>query len=142
MKNLIAFFIGAVFALGLLISGMSNPQKVQDFLDIFGTWDASLVFVMVGAIAVAFIPFQKVVRARHAKTLFGDTIDLPTHRHIDTKLLLGSAMFGIGWGMAGICPAPSLTLIGLGNFQVLYFVIPMLIGMGLHHLWQTVGIKK
>lgn len=142
MKNLIAFFIGAVFALGLLISGMSNPQKVQDFLDIFGTWDASLVFVMVGANAVAFIPFQKAVRARHAKTLFGDTIDLPTHRHIDTKLLLGSAMFGIGWGIAGICPAPSLTLIGLGNFAALYFVIPMLIGMGLHHLWQTVGIKK
>lgn len=142
MKNLFAFIAGGAFALGLLMSGMSNPQKVQDFLDIFGTWDASLIFVMLGAIGMAFVPFQKAVRANYVKTVFGENIALPNSRNIDPALLVGSALFGIGWGMAGICPAPSLTLIGLGNFQALYFVIPMLIGIGVHQLWQTFGVKQ
>ena len=133
MKNLFAFIFGSIFALGLMISGMSNPVKVLSFLDILGEWDISLMFVMIGAIAVAFIPFQKAIR--HPRTILGETIALPQNRQIDKKLIIGAVLFGIGWGIAGICPAPALTLIGLGYTQIWYFIIAMLIGMFLHHLW-------
>lgn len=129
MKNLWAFFFGGLFAIGLMLSGMSNPKKVLDFLDLFGQWDPSLAFVMLGAIAVAFIPFQKAMHQQSPKTVYGDSIDLPKNNKLDLNLLMGSLIFGIGWGIAGICPAPSLTLIGLGYYQGLYFVVAMLIGM-------------
>ena len=131
-KNILAFIFGGVFALGLMISGMSNPAKVQNFLDIFGTWDASLAFVMIGAILVAFIPFQNVLRREYPQTIFLEPIMLPSNRQIDAKLITGAVLFGIGWGIAGICPAPSLTLIGLGHYQVLYFIVAMLVGMLIH----------
>ena len=131
-KNILAFIFGGVFALGLMISGMSNPAKVQNFLDIFGTWDASLAFVMIGAILVAFIPFQNVLRREYPQTIFLKPIMLPSNRQIDAKLITGAVLFGIGWGIAGICPAPSLTLIGLGHYQVLYFIVAMLVGMLIH----------
>ncbi len=133
MKNLFAFIFGSIFALGLIISSMSNPAKVLSFLDIFGDWDISLMFVMIGAIAVAFIPFQKAIR--HPRTISGETIVLPQNRQIDKKLIVGAVLFGIGWGIAGICPAPAITLIGLGYTQIWYFIIAMLIGMFIHHLW-------
>ncbi|MEJ2899006.1 DUF6691 family protein [Acinetobacter sp. NS-4] len=129
MKNIWAFIFGGLFSVGLMLSGMSNPKKVLDFLDLFGQWDASLAFVMLGAIAVAFIPFQKVVHQQAPKTVYGDAIDLPKNNKIDSKLLIGSLIFGIGWGIAGICPAPSLTLIGLGYYQALYFIAAMFAGM-------------
>lgn len=129
MKNIWAFIFGGLFSVGLMLSGMSNPKKVLDFLDLFGQWDASLAFVMLGAIAVAFIPFQKVVHQSAPKTVYGDIIDLPKNNKIDSKLLIGSLIFGIGWGIAGICPAPSLTLIGLGYYQALYFIAAMFAGM-------------
>ena len=131
-KNILAFIFGGVFALGLIISGMSNPAKVQNFLDIFGTWDASLAFVMIGAILVAFIPFQNVLRREYPQTIFLEPIMLPSNSQIDAKLITGAVLFGIGWGIAGICPAPSLTLIGLGHYQVLYFIVAMLVGMLIH----------
>ena len=131
-KNILAFIFGGVFALGLMISGMSNPAKVQNFLDIFGTWDASLAFVMIGAILVAFIPFQNVLRREYPQTIFLEPIMLPSNSQIDAKLITGAVLFGIGWGIAGICPAPSLTLIGLGHYQVLYFIVAMLVGMLIH----------
>ncbi|TXJ06695.1 MAG: YeeE/YedE family protein [Acinetobacter sp.] len=133
MKNFAAFIFGGVFSLGLMLSGMSNPEKVLNFLDIFGTWDASLMFVMGGAVMLAFIPFQKVVRAASPKTLLGELIELPRNTQIDKKLLLGGALFGIGWGIAGICPAPALTLIGLGHYEVFYFIVAMLGGMWIYH---------
>ncbi|EPG37759.1 DUF6691 family protein [Acinetobacter colistiniresistens] len=133
MKNLFAFIFGSIFALGLLISGMSNPEKVLSFLDIFGTWDISLMFVMIGAIAVAFIPFQKALR--NPKTLSGEVIALPKNNQIDKKLIAGAILFGMGWGIAGICPAPAITLIGLGYFEVWYFIGAMLFGMLIHRLW-------
>ncbi|MFM6957655.1 MAG: DUF6691 family protein, partial [Acinetobacter sp.] len=102
MKNILAFIFGSLFALGLLISGMSNPEKVLGFLDIFGQWDISLMFVMMGAIIVAIIPFQKAIR--NPKTIFGEEISLPMNTHIDKKLIVGSSLFGVGWGIAGICP--------------------------------------
>ncbi|MFV5191610.1 MULTISPECIES: DUF6691 family protein [Acinetobacter] len=133
MKNLFAFIFGSIFALGLIVSGMSNPAKVLSFLDIFGDWDISLMFVMIGAIAVAFIPFQKAIR--HPRTISGETIALPQNRQLDKKLIVGAVLFGIGWGIAGICPAPAITLIGLGYTQIWYFIIAMLIGMSIHQLW-------
>ena len=132
MKNFWAFVFGGIFSVGLMLSGMSNPKKVLDFLDLFGQWDPSLVFVMLGAIAVTFIPFQKAVHQQAPKTVYGDAIDLLKNNKIDSKLVMGSLIFGIGWGIAGICPAPSLTLIGLGYYQALYFIAAMMIGMLIH----------
>lgn len=129
MKNVWAFVFGGLFSIGLMLSGMSNPKKILDFLDLFGQWDPSLAFVMLGAIAVSFIPFQKAIHQQAPKTVYGDPIDLPKNNKIDSKLVIGSLIFGIGWGIAGICPAPSLTLIGLGHYQVLYFITAMFIGM-------------
>ena len=132
MKNVWAFIWGGLFSIGLMLSGMSNPAKVIGFLDIFGQWDASLAFVMMGAIAVAFIPFQKAVRQPHPQTFYGEAIQLPKNTKIDRKLILGSLLFGIGWGIAGICPAPSFTLIGLGYYQAIYFIIAMFVDVLLH----------
>lgn len=130
LKNLCAFIFGGVFSVGLMFSGMSNPAKVIGFLDVLGQWDASLAFVMIGAILVAFIPFQKAIS--QPKTLFNEKIELPVNTQIDKKVLLGAFIFGIGWGIAGICPAPALTLIGLGHYDALYFIIAMFIGMMIH----------
>ncbi|AYO54328.1 YeeE/YedE family protein [Acinetobacter wuhouensis] len=131
MKNILAFVFGGLFSIGLMISGMSNPAKVIGFLDLFGQqWDPSLAFVMIGAILVAFIPFQLAIRK--PVTVFNEPIDLPKNNQLDKKLLLGAFIFGIGWGIAGICPAPAFTLIGLGYYQAAYFIIAMLVGVLIH----------
>lgn len=130
MKNIFAFIFGGLFSVGLMLSGMSNPAKVIGFLDIFGQWDPSLAFVMIGAIVVAFIPFQKAIR--HPVTVFNEVIELPKNTQLDTKLVAGAFIFGIGWGIAGICPAPAFTLIGLGHYQALYFIVAMLFGILIH----------
>lgn len=129
MKNILAGLFGGLFSVGLMLSGMSNPEKVLNFLDVFGQWDASLAFVMIGAIGVAIIPFQLVTRNAEAKTIFGEKIALPTQQQIDYRLVVGALLFGAGWGLAGICPAPSLTLLGLGYYQSLYFIVAMLCGI-------------
>ena len=130
MKNILAFVFGGLFSIGLMLSGMSNPAKVIGFLDLFGTWDPSLAFVMIGAILVAFIPFQKAIRK--PITVFNEPIELPQNTQLDQKLLSGAFIFGIGWGIAGICPAPAFTLIGLGYYQAMYFIIAMLAGVFIH----------
>lgn len=130
MKNIFAFIFGGLFSVGLMLSGMSNPAKVIGFLDIFGQWDPSLAFVMIGAILVAFIPFQKAIRK--PVTVFNEVIELPKNTQLDTKLVAGAFIFGIGWGIAGICPAPAFTLIGLGQYQALYFIVAMLFGVLIH----------
>ncbi|AUX87552.1 YeeE/YedE family protein [Acinetobacter sp. ACNIH2] len=140
MKNIFAFIFGGLFATGLMFSGMANPQKVLNFLDVFGTWDASLAFVMMGAIAVAFIPFQVLSKQQAPKTVFNEPILLPKNTQLDPKLITGSAIFGIGWGLAGICPGPSLTLIGLGHYQALYFIFAMIIGVLIFN--KTMGAKS
>ncbi|MHA3892207.1 DUF6691 family protein [Acinetobacter sp. GXMZU3951] len=139
MKNVFAFIFGGLFSVGLMFSGMANPEKVLNFLDVFGTWDASLAFVMIGAIAIAFIPFQILSKQKAPKTVFKEPILLPTNTKLDPKLLTGSAIFGIGWGLAGICPAPSLTLIGLGHYQAFYFIVAMAVGVILYN--KTLGEK-
>lgn len=130
MKNLFAFIFGGLFSIGLMFSGMANPENVLSFLDIFGEWNASLMFVMLGAIFVAFIPFQKAIR--RPVTLFNEKIELPTSNKIDPRLCIGALIFGMGWGIAGICPAPAFTLIGLGYYQAIYFIVAMLLGVWLH----------
>jgi uncharacterized membrane protein YedE/YeeE len=140
MKNIFAFIFGGLFATGLMFSGMANPEKILNFLDIFGSWDASLAFVMMGAIAVAFIPFQILSKQKAPKTVFKEPIELPKNTQIDTRLVLGSAIFGMGWGLAGICPGPSLTLIGLGHYQALYFIFAMIIGVLIFN--KTMGAKS
>lgn len=139
MKNLLTFLLGGLFSIGLMLSGMSNPEKVLNFLDVFGAWDPSLALVMAGAITVAFIPFQKVVKQANTTTFYGEKIQLPSKTQIDAKLIAGSALFGVGWGIAGICPAPSLTLIGLGYYQSLYFIVAMFIGIWFYDFFKVKG---
>jgi len=124
-----AWMAGLIFGLGLLVSGMTNPAKVLGFLDVAGAWDPSLAFVMVGAIAVAAVSFQ--VSRTRTRSLLGLPINLPTARHIDRRLVVGSMLFGIGWGLAGICPGPALVLMGSGILKGVVFVMAMLAGMGL-----------
>lgn len=133
MIALAAFLSGLVFGLGLLLSGMSDPAKVQNFLDIFGTWDPSLGLVMAGAIAVGLIAFTWAKRQQ--RSLLGEPMQLPTTTAVDRKLLVGAALFGAGWGLAGFCPGPAVMNLATLQTEVWLFVIAMLIGMLAQHLW-------
>jgi len=124
---LIAFATALVFGIGLIISGMTNPAKILAFLDLAGAWDPSLAFVMLGAIAVAS-PIFTIARKR-GRTLDGAPLKLPASRKIDRRLIGGSVLFGIGWGLVGICPGPALVLFGSGNSKGILFVVAMLVGM-------------
>lgn len=131
MKLLIQFIIGLVFGLGLVIAGMSNPAKVLNFLDFAairtGAWDASLVFVLASAIAVTFIGFRLVLK--RSQPVFGEKFHLPTATDIDTRVLTGSALFGTGWGLAGLCPGPAFTALASGSPTAIAFVAAMMTGM-------------
>jgi len=129
-----AFTTGLVFGIGLIIAGMADPQKVLGFLDIGGHWDPSLALVMVGAIAVAAIAFR--VAAPRRRSLLGLPLQLPATREIDGRLAGGSILFGIGWGLAGICPGPALVLLGAGMSKGAVFVLAMLCGMVVFELLQ------
>jgi uncharacterized membrane protein YedE/YeeE len=122
-----AFVAGLVFGLGLVVSGMANPAKVLGFLDIAGKWDPSLLFVMVGAIAVGLVAFA--VAGRRTTTALGLPMQLPTARPIDARLVGGSLLFGIGWGLAGFCPGPAIVALGAGYGKAGAFVAAMLVGM-------------
>lgn len=127
MQRLSGFLAGVLFGLGLLLSGMANPAKVLGFLDLAGRWDASLALVMVGAIGIALLPMTWA--RRHSVALLGGRMHLPTRRDIDRRLVGGSLMFGVGWGIAGICPGPALVLLVGGYWQAWLFVAAMLVGM-------------
>lgn len=127
MNSLFAFLFGLVFGLGLLIAGMANPAKVLGFLDLAGLWDPSLVLVMAGAIAVGVAAFA--IAKRRTKSLLGLAMQLPGVRRIDKRLVGGSLMFGVGWGLAGICPGPGLVLLGAEMREGLVFMAAMLAGM-------------
>ena len=129
MNTLFSFVAGLVFGFGLLISGMTNPAKVSGVLDLAGQWDPSLALVMAGAIAVGVVAFALVKRRQ--TTYLGLPMSLPLATHIDRRLVIGSVMFGVGWGLAGICPGPALVLLGAGAAKGLIFVAAMLAGMGL-----------
>ena len=125
---------GLVFGLGLILSGMANPAKVIGFLDLTGAWDPSLALVMAGAIGVSFFAF--LFAKKRTLSLIGADMKLPAGRTIDRRLLIGSTLFGIGWGVAGFCPGPGLVALGLGEVKALIFVAAMLAGMALFELLE------
>ncbi|MCB2097170.1 MAG: YeeE/YedE family protein [Parvularculaceae bacterium] len=127
MRAISALFIGILFGLGLTISGMINPAKIIAFLDIAGSWDPSLLVVMAAALAVSFVGYR-IVLARRAP-LFGAAFQLPTKTTIDRPLIVGSALFGVGWGLAGLCPGPAISAAALGNGDIYVFLIALAAGM-------------
>lgn len=127
MTILAALLSGLIFGFGLILSGMANPAKVLGFLDLAGAWDPSLAFVMGGAIGVGVVAFA-VARSRE-RSLLGDRMNMPTSTAIDNRLVVGGLLFGIGWGLAGICPGPALVLVGAGEAKGIVFVVAMLAGM-------------
>ena len=136
MKNIITFLTGLIFGLGLIISGMTNPAKVIGFLDIAGQWDPSLMFVMLGGIAVAFIGFKFVKNKSQA--VHDEPIHLPGTTHISKELIIGNLLFGAGWGLAGFCPGPALVAFGAGYKEAFIFVMAMVVGMYIHdHLFKA-----
>lgn len=131
--NLVAFAGGGLFAAGLLVSGMTRPEKVQGFLDLAGRWDASLALVMVGAIGV-HATLLRVIR-RRPRPVFEPTFFQPSKVRVDTALVAGAAVFGLGWGIAGYCPGPALVALGSGSATAVLFVVAMLAGMALQGAW-------
>ncbi|TFZ01325.1 DUF6691 family protein [Ramlibacter rhizophilus] len=134
MTLVFSLLAGLVFGLGLILSGMANPAKVLGFLDLAGPWDPSLALVMAGAIAVGAVAFA--IAGRRARSFLGQPMQLPTARQIDRRLVGGSLMFGIGWGLAGFCPGPALVALGMGEAKALVFVVAMVAGMALFELFE------
>jgi uncharacterized membrane protein YedE/YeeE len=132
-----AFASGLLFGLGLTVAGMADPAKVQAFLDLAGKWDPSLALVMVAAVAIGAIAFR--IARRRATSLLGLPMQIPTAARIDTRLLAGSATFGVGWGLAGICPGPAFVLLGAGSLKGLIFTAAMLGGMAVFECLERFG---
>lgn len=136
MKFLSALIIGGIFGIGIAISGMANPAKVLNFFDIAGTWDPSLIFVMGGALVTAAIGYRIVFGTRSEPVLEA-RFSVPTNRNIDTRLIAGSAVFGVGWGIAGFCPGGAIPAIGLGYSETFVFMIAMIAGIVAARLLNT-----
>lgn len=132
MSVLVNFALGLLFGLGLVVSGMANPAKVLNFLDVFGTWDPSLAFVMAGGLLVTFAGYRLALRRK--APILASSFQLPTRSDIDARVLAGPAVFGIGWGLGGFCPGPALTSLGLLAPGTLAFVPAMFAGMWLARL--------
>ncbi|MFZ2311480.1 MAG: YeeE/YedE family protein [Methylobacter sp.] len=132
MLNLSAFLAGLLFGLGLIISGMTNPSKVIGFLDLAGAWDPSLAFVMGGAILVGAIAFS--IAKKRQRSLLGAPMRLSSATKLDSRLLLGSLVFGIGWGLSGFCPGPAVVTAAAGQPKALIFVASMLAGMAIYSM--------
>lgn len=131
-RVLASVIAGLLFGVGLVISDMINPARVLAFLDVTGAWDPSLAFVMGGALIPSAIAYR--IRARRAAPLLDTAFHIPENRSIDPKLLIGSALFGLGWGLVGLCPGPAFAGLVLGRWEVILFVVAMLCGMALHRL--------
>ena len=134
MVILVALLSGLLFGVGLMVSGMANPAKVLGFLDLAGRWDPSLAFVMVGAIAIGSVAF--LLARRRAKSLLGLPMQLLASTAVTARLVLGSAAFGVGWGIAGFCPGPALVALGAGSLKAWVFVAAMLGGMAAFELLE------
>jgi uncharacterized protein len=134
MPTFFALLAGAVFGIGLIISGMADPAKVLGFLDLAGNWDPSLAFVMAGAIGIGVIAFT--FARKRTVSLLGLQMRMPTATQLDRRLVGGGVLFGIGWGIAGFCPGPALVAFGMGESKAAVFVVAMLIGMGLFELME------
>lgn len=131
-RHAAAFGTGALFAVGLAISGMTKPSKVSGFLDLAGAWDASLAFVMIGAVAVHFVAYRLVMR--RSSPLFDAKFHLPARGDIDLRLVAGAGLFGIGWALAGFCPGPALVSAGSGSLGAIVFVGGMTAGILIEHV--------
>jgi len=127
MPILTAFIVGLVFGIGLIVAGMTNPAKVQGFLDLGGNWDPSLAFVMGGAILVGLVAFR--FAGKRKRSLLGEAMRMPTATAIDRRLVLGGLAFGVGWGLAGFCPGPALASLATGGVKALIFTAAMVAGM-------------
>lgn len=127
MRLIASYIIGLIFGVGISISGMANPAKVLNFFDVAGTWDPSLIFVMGGAVVVTFIGYRFVLK--RPAPIMEAKFQLPTRRDLDLPLIAGSAVFGIGWGIAGFCPGGALPALGTGKSEVFIFVAALLAGI-------------
>ncbi|APX83612.1 hypothetical protein BV511_01950 [Methylorubrum extorquens] len=134
-----AFVVGLLFGLGLLVSGMANPAKVLAFLDVTGRWDPSLAFVMAGAVAVSAA--GTLIARRRGRPLLASRLEIPTRRDLDPRLIAGAAVFGVGWGLVGLCPGPALTLLTVAPAPAATFVAAMVIGMLLFRLGSSAASK-
>ena len=134
MNGLVAFLVGLVFALGLGLSGMTQPAKVTGFLDVAGAWDPSLAFVMAGAVGVHFAAFRRILR--RPAPLLAQRFAVPQRGAVDARLLVGAALFGAGWGLAGICPGPAFVAAASGATPFVVFLAAMLAGMALFRVYQ------
>jgi len=127
-SNIASFFCGILFSIGLGISGMTQPQKVIGFLDIFGEWDISLAFVMFGAV-LSYLILQLWIQRKFSMPLLGDSFQIPSSKDLDRSLIIGSMLFGLGWGLGGYCPGPVITSLGSGSLDAMMFVFSMGVGM-------------
>lgn len=134
MQRFSELLAGLLFGLGLLLSGMTDPSKVLGFLDLTGLWDPSLMFVMGGGVGVAMVGFY--IAKKRNTTWQGGVLHWPELSHIDAPLVMGSLLFGAGWGLAGFCPGPALVSMAAGQDKALVFVLAMLAGMALHDAWR------
>lgn len=134
MQILTSLITGLIFGIGLIVSGMTDPAKVLGFLDLTGLWDPSLALVMAGAIGVGALAFA--IAGRRTTSFIGLDMKLPTSRKLDRRLLAGSALFGMGWGIAGFCPGPGVVALGMGESKALIFVVAMIAGMGVFELME------
>lgn len=131
MSNVVTLVVGMFFGFGLALSGMTHPEKVLGFLDMAGTWDPSLLFVLGGAVGVTVISFRLIERLD--QPVYAPEFLLSQARYIDAPLLTGSTLFGIGWGISGYCPGPAIALLASPNWELWVFVPAMLVGYALHH---------
>lgn len=131
-QALLALLAGTLFGAGLAISGMADPQRVRGFLDLFGAWDPTLAFVMVGAIVPMVVAWK--VRIRIAQPLFASEFTIPATRRIDPRLIAGAVLFGMGWGLAGLCPGPAIADLAIAPVPASIFVLAMLAGMFVHRM--------
>lgn len=135
MKRIMfALISGILFGIGLVLSQMTNPDKVLNFLDIAGNWDPSLIFVMVGALAVTSLFFKLILKRQRPQ--FDEKFYLSSKTSIDNPLLIGAAIFGVGWGISGYCPGPSVAGLGLGNFEAIVMIFSIYMGFATHRFYS------
>ena len=127
-SNIASFICGILFSIGLGISGMTQPQKVIGFLDVFGEWDLSLAFVMGGAV-LSYLILQLWIQRNFSIPVLGGSFQIPSRKDLDRSLIIGALLFGSGWGLGGYCPGPAITSLGSGSFNAILFVVAMGIGM-------------
>ncbi len=126
LQSIVSFFCGAIFAIGLVLAEMTQPRKIIGFLDVFGNWDPTLVFVLASAVGVYYITYQFVMKRK--SPLLAPKFLVPTKTDLELKLIIGGLLFGVGWGISGLCPGPILTILGTGSTTVIILMVSMLLG--------------